>query len=82
MLPGVARGIVIELAEELRLDVIEQAPDLRRLPASAEVFCTNAVRGVRPVARLDGRALQVASSASSTMRRMQRALDARMGLLR
>jgi para-aminobenzoate synthetase / 4-amino-4-deoxychorismate lyase len=80
VLPGVARALVIEIAAELRLDVIVQPPDLRRLPPDTELFATNAVRGVRPVARLDGRALHVPVNATSTTRRVQRALDARMGL--
>jgi branched-subunit amino acid aminotransferase/4-amino-4-deoxychorismate lyase len=82
VLPGVARALVIEIAAELRLDVIAQAPDLRRLPSDVELFATNAVRGLRPVARIDGHALSVPASASATTRRVQRALDARMGLLR
>jgi branched-subunit amino acid aminotransferase/4-amino-4-deoxychorismate lyase len=80
VLPGVARGLLIELAADLGLDVIAQAPDLRRLPQNTELFATNAVRGVRPVARLDGKPLHVPLSSASTTRRMQRALDEKMGL--
>jgi len=80
VLPGVARGLLIELAAELGLSVIEQPPDLRRLPQNTELFASNAVRGVRPVSRLDGRPLHVPLGETSTTRRLQRALDAAMGL--
>ena len=80
VLPGVARGLLLEIAGELGLDTVAQAPDLRRLPQNAELFATNAVRGVRPVARLDGKPLHVPLGATSTTRRVQRALDQKMGL--
>jgi branched-subunit amino acid aminotransferase/4-amino-4-deoxychorismate lyase len=80
VLPGIARGLVIELAHELGLDIVAQPPELRRLPQNTELFATNAVRGVRPVARLDGRPLHVPLTPTSTTRRLQRALDEKMGL--
>lgn len=54
ILPGVTRAAVIELAQELDLPVAEEAVPTADLPAAEEVFLTNSIRGVEPVAALDG----------------------------
>jgi branched-subunit amino acid aminotransferase/4-amino-4-deoxychorismate lyase len=53
LVPGVMRGLVLELAKELPLTVVETG-DLRRrdLAKADEVFLTNSVRGIVPVARV------------------------------
>ena len=50
LLPGVARARVLRLAE-----VDERAPEEREWRSASEVFLTNALRGVVPVVRIDGR---------------------------
>lgn len=53
-LPGVARGKVIELAREAGLPVRETPIDTGSLMPGDELFLTNALWGVRPVASLNG----------------------------
>lgn len=50
LLPGVARARVLAAAE-----AIERAPEEEEWRAATEVFLTNALRGVIPVIRIDGR---------------------------
>lgn len=54
IVPGVMRGIVIELAKDLPLSLDESLQLTRETLAGAdEVFLTNSVRGIIPVARVD-----------------------------
>lgn len=57
-LPGVMRGLVLELAREQAVDVNEADIVAGDLLAADEVFLTNAVRGIVPVDRLFGRVLR------------------------
>jgi branched-chain amino acid aminotransferase len=75
-LPGVARAIVIEEAQRLGLLVTQDAPCLPEVGRWREAFLTNAVSGVRPVARIDDIRLDPPGPGSLT-RTLQRALDAR-----
>jgi branched-subunit amino acid aminotransferase/4-amino-4-deoxychorismate lyase len=53
IVPGVMRGLVIELANQLPLTIHEtEALDLKNLSTADEVFLTNSVRGIIPVARV------------------------------
>lgn len=54
ILPGIARGAVIELAAVAGIAVREERLGRSDLSAAAEVFLTNSVRGVQPVRSLDG----------------------------
>lgn len=54
LLPGVTRGLVLDLARRRRLPVVEQAPALAARAAWREVFVTGTVTGVQAVTRLDG----------------------------
>ncbi len=58
IVPGIMRGLVLELAPALGLAI--RAGDLcgRDLDEAEEVFLTNAVRGIIPVARASGRVFQ------------------------
>ena len=78
VLPGIARGLVVELARGLGARVRLRAPRARDLAAFGEAFVTNAVRGVRPVHSIDGVRLRVAPD--SLTFRLQKSLDQRMGL--
>jgi branched-chain amino acid aminotransferase len=79
VLPGIARALVLELAAAQGVFTLECAPSALELADTGELFLTNAVRGVRPVAALDGRVLAPPGPDSLT-RRLQRALDERMGI--
>ena len=54
IVPGIMRQLVLDVAEELPLDVQElPGLDPDQLDSADEVFLTNAVRGIIPVARVD-----------------------------
>ncbi len=53
-LAGVTRGVVLELAAAAGIAVREHAITPAELAAADEIFVTSAVRGVMPVASLDG----------------------------
>lgn len=55
VLPGVTRGIVLELAREAGIEVDEGKVDRDALSAAREVFLTSATREVMPVSKVDDR---------------------------
>jgi branched-subunit amino acid aminotransferase/4-amino-4-deoxychorismate lyase len=61
-LAGVTRGRVLELASQAGIATSEEQLELTRVLAADHVFLTNAVRGLRAVARIDG--TRVGGSAS------------------
>ncbi|MBW2281938.1 MAG: aminotransferase class IV [Deltaproteobacteria bacterium] len=78
VLPGIARGLVVELARGLGAPIRLRAPRAGELEGVREAFVTNAVRGVRPVHSIDGVRIPVAPD--SLTFRLQKSLDQRMGL--
>ncbi len=78
VLPGIARGLVVELARGFGARVRLRAPRTSELPRLREAFVTNAVRGVRPVHSIDGTRLAVRDD--SLTFRLQKALGQRMGV--
>ncbi len=56
-LPGIARQAVLELAAERGVPLVERAVDWDRLRTATEAFTTNVLRGVTPVASLEGTSL-------------------------
>jgi branched-subunit amino acid aminotransferase/4-amino-4-deoxychorismate lyase len=79
VLPGIARALVLEVAGTLGIPVRFQAPSLRQQERWREAFVTNALRGVRPVASIDGIRLGRCRPDSVT-RTLQAGLDQRMTL--
>ncbi len=55
LLPGIARGLLIETAHALPLPVIETEIPVIRLDEANEAFLTNVVAGVRPLVRVGDR---------------------------
>jgi branched-chain amino acid aminotransferase len=53
-LAGITRGVVLEDCAAAGVATAERAPDPAELAAADEVFVTSAVRGVMPVASIDG----------------------------
>jgi branched-subunit amino acid aminotransferase/4-amino-4-deoxychorismate lyase len=53
-LPGITRGRVMELARDAGISTAEAPLESSTLMGSAEVFVTNAVQGLRRVAKIDG----------------------------
>jgi branched-chain amino acid aminotransferase len=52
LLPGIMRGLVIERARLLGLDVVEEWLPLDRIETADEAFLTNSVRGIVPLERV------------------------------
>jgi branched-chain amino acid aminotransferase len=57
LLPGVMRGLVLERARRLDIEVEEGPIVLERIDAADEAFLTNSVRGMVPITRLMDREL-------------------------
>ena len=55
ILPGVTRGIMLELARDGGIDVDEREWTLRELGDASEVFMSSTTAGVRPIVEVDGR---------------------------
>ena len=53
VLPGVTRGVVIELAKAADIEVRTTSIDVNALLDADEVFLTNSVMGVMPVCRIE-----------------------------
>ena len=58
IVPGIMRGLVLELAPALGLAIREGDLSGHDLDEAEEVFLTNAVRGIIPVARASGRVFE------------------------
>jgi branched-subunit amino acid aminotransferase/4-amino-4-deoxychorismate lyase len=58
VLPGIMRGLVLELAAGVGLEVREQGVTAVDVAAADEVFLTNSVRGIIPVGRLADRTFE------------------------
>ena len=56
-LPGITRGIVIELARSLSINVIEKNISLTELYNSDQAFATGTMGELTPIASIDGRAV-------------------------
>ena len=54
ILPGTARGAVLDLAAELGIPAAERRLTLGDLSRADDVFLTSSLRGVRPVRSIDG----------------------------
>jgi branched-chain amino acid aminotransferase len=57
ILPGVVRSLAIEASRELGIPVHETRVRLKRLRAADEAFLTSSLSAVRPLVRVDGRAV-------------------------
>ena len=54
ILPGITRGIIIDLASRLGIGLTQEAVSVDRMKGAQEVFITNSVIEVMPVAMIDG----------------------------
>ena len=57
-LNGITRQLIIECAREMKISVKTIKPKLQDLLAADEVFLTNAIIGVMPITKLDGKVIQ------------------------
>ena len=67
ILPGITRGLVLELARSLGLTPIERSLDREDIATADAVFLTNSVRLVQPVQALDDAALPASPYASRVL---------------
>jgi branched-chain amino acid aminotransferase len=54
---GITRGVVLELAREMGLQVVEGFLDVDEIDRANEMFLTSSTREVVPIARVDGKAV-------------------------
>jgi branched-chain amino acid aminotransferase len=78
ILPGITRDKALRAARELNLRVHAGKIRLEKLARADEVFLTSSLRGVRPVAELDGRPVGRAPAPGP----VTRAISARVAALR
>ena len=79
VLPGVTRGVVIELAREIGVEVQEQAISVGELSRLSELFLTGTTTDVTPVVSVDGRRIGDGAPGAVSRSLLQRLLE-RMGL--
>lgn len=73
-LPGVTRAVLLERARAAGLLVVEAEVPRHLLARAEEIFTTNAIRGIRPIASVDGRELPKPPPGPVT-RRLQELLE-------
>jgi D-alanine transaminase len=61
ILPGVSRGVILEIAAEKGYEVREGPTPVDELTRASEVFLTGSVTEVRPLVRIDGRPVGTAA---------------------
>ncbi len=79
VLPGIARGLLLEFARGMGIPIRFRAARLAESHKWKEVFVSNAVRGIRPVIRIDDRVFPLPGNNSVT-RQLDKALRERMGV--
>jgi D-alanine transaminase len=57
VLPGITRDVVLKLAKENHLPLIEQAPSLEQLQSADEIWMSSSTKEVLPITELDGKAV-------------------------
>jgi len=67
ILPGIARGHVLEVAREIGIEAGERSFDAAALLAADEVFLTNSLRGVEPIKAIDGEPIAVEGPLTRTL---------------
>jgi branched-subunit amino acid aminotransferase/4-amino-4-deoxychorismate lyase len=54
---GITRGVVLELAQQMGLKVVEGLFDVEEIGRAQEMFLTSSTREVVPIARVEGKAI-------------------------
>ena len=57
VLPGITRGVVMELARAAAIDIAPRSVDVHSLLDADELFLTNSIMGVMPVCRIERKAI-------------------------
>jgi branched-subunit amino acid aminotransferase/4-amino-4-deoxychorismate lyase len=80
-LPGITRGIVLELAREAGYDVAERNVSLTELYTADEVFTSGTMGGLAPVLEIDGRTIGKGEGGDGAPGPVTRDLQARLAEL-
>ncbi len=80
ILPGVTREVILELARDTGIEVLEQALTAAELRRAEEVFFTGTTTDVMPVISIDGRTVE-GGSRGPIARGLGERLTARMGAI-
>jgi branched-chain amino acid aminotransferase len=67
-LPGITRAVVFEVARELGIAASEGVFGLEDLLQAREAFLTSSIRGIAPLVRVDGRAIEAGTPGEITRR--------------
>lgn len=59
ILPGITRAAVLELAERLKIEVVEDMIAPQRLARTSGAFLTNSLIGLMPLSRIEGREIPI-----------------------
>ncbi|EPJ50079.1 MAG: D-alanine transaminase [Osedax symbiont Rs2] len=54
ILSGVTRGLILEIAKKLAIEVQEQAPDVQMLMQADEIWVSNSMEELKPIISVDG----------------------------
>lgn len=65
-LPGITRGLVLEICRDQDIPVVEKNISLTELYTAEEVFCTGSMGEITPIVQIDGR--EIASNSTTTAR--------------
>jgi branched-chain amino acid aminotransferase len=71
ILPGITRRVIIDLAPSLGIKVVQEAVTVEMLLNAEEVFITNSVIEIMPIASVDGRTVGAGSRGEVTKRLME-----------
>jgi len=76
-LPGITRGLIIEITRELGIDMIEKDLSLTELYSADEVFCTGTMGELTPITAIDGRIIDN-QAGSQLMKQLISAFEAKI----
>ncbi|MFI5243874.1 MAG: aminotransferase class IV [Gemmatimonadales bacterium] len=77
ILPGITRRVLVELAAELGITIVEEPVTHLELPHADELFVCGTTTDVTPIVMLDGRPVGNGKPGATT-KKLQEALSARM----
>ena len=73
-LPGITRGLIIELSKKLNIECVEKNISLVELYVADEVFCTGTMGELTPISHIDGREI-INDSSHSVLKKLQEAFE-------
>jgi branched-chain amino acid aminotransferase len=71
ILEGITRGIILDLAREAGVTVIEGLLDASEIETADEMFLTSTTRGVVPITKVNGKAVGIGKPGALTLRLLE-----------